>query len=410
MSRSLLVAVVFFVALSGLAAAAAPTRPRLGVATPIEDAGHVGLARWYAALRGAAAGAGVARAVHYGDSTIAADGLARTVRTRLTTRFGDAGPGFVSAAFDPRWNERADVESKKAGEWSYKTLLFGGAGGRYGLGGIVGIVRDGASVRLSAVSAPKTPVLQRKLEVWYQAGAGYGTVWAKVDEREVAREPATAAATEDRRIVRDVPAGFTTLSLGAAGGAVPLYGVVLETGAPGATWESLGVIGVGSKSFTTFAGENLAAQMAMRKPDLVVVMLGGNEAGYPVLIGNKGAGYAPIFEGALRTIRAGAPTASCLVVTPLDQGYVDEETGEARGRPGMPNLVARQREVAKAAGCAFWSAYDAMGGAGAALRWSGTAGVGTGDLVHLTGRGLDIIGNLLADAILADYDAWAAGR
>ncbi|MFN7145727.1 MAG: GDSL-type esterase/lipase family protein, partial [Myxococcota bacterium] len=184
---------------------------------------------------------------------------------------------------------------------------------------------------------------------------------------------------------------------------------VLETGSPGATWESLGVIGVGSKSFTTFAGERLAEQMAVRKPDLVVVMLGGNEAGYPVLTTGGGAGYAPIFEGALTTIRAGAPNAACLVVTPLDQGYLDEETGEAKSRPGMANLVRRQREVALAQGCAFWSAWAAMGGEGAALRWSATAGLGTGDLVHLTSRGLDVIGNLLADAILAEYDAWATG-
>ena len=64
---------------------------------------------------------------------------------------------------------------------------------------------------------------------------------------------AVATATEDRRLVADVPDGFTTMSFGATGGPVPVYGIVLETGSPGATWESLGVIGVGSKSFTTFA-------------------------------------------------------------------------------------------------------------------------------------------------------------
>ncbi len=400
-----------FLSLATVAAgtADAASKRSLGVPTPIEDPGHAGLRRWYEALRRASLDQGVARALHYGDSTIAADGLAKTVRARLAARFGDAGPGFVSGAFDPRWNERADVESKKSGEWTYKTILFGGAGGRYGLGGIVGILRPGASVKMSAVSAPKTPVPQRKLEVWYQAGEGYGTVWASADGAEVARQPATAAATEDRRIVVDVPQGFTTLGLGATGGPVPVYGVVLETGEPGATWESLGVIGVGSKSFTTFAREHLGQQMVVREPDLVVVMLGGNEAGYPVLLGDKGAGYVPIFDGALKTILAGSNGASCLVVTPLDQGYLDEETGEPRARPGMKNLVQRQREVAAANGCAFWSAWAAMGGEGASLRWASAAGLGTGDLVHLTGRGLEVIGDLLADAILADYDQWLVG-
>ncbi|MDP2310250.1 MAG: GDSL-type esterase/lipase family protein [Pseudomonadota bacterium] len=389
-------------------ASAAPKAPQTrtrGVPTALEDPGNLG--RYYGALREVAAGKRVARALHYGDSTLAADGISRTVRTRLAARFGDAGPGFVSGTNDGRWNRRSDVEATRRGDWLYRTILLGGAGGRYGLGGIVAIAPAGATMVTRAVDAAKASRLQKRLEVWYQAGAGYGTVWARADDREVLRVPAVAATTEDRRFTLDVPAGFTTLTVGASGGAVPVYGVVLESGAPGATWESLGVIGVSSRSFTTFAGENLAAQMTARAPDLVVVMLGGNEAGYPVLTTKKGAGYVPIYSAALATIRGGAPAASCLVVTPLDQGYVDEVDGLSRSRPGMGNLVAGQRAAAKAAGCAFWSAYDAMGGAGSAVAWAKTS-LGSGDLVHLSPKGLEVIGDHLADAILGGYDAWAA--
>lgn len=392
-------------ATTGASTAAKVAKSR-GVPTALEDPGN--LRRYYEALRGAAGGKRVARALHYGDSTLAADGISRTVRARLSARFGDAGPGFVSGTNDGRWNRRSDVEATRRGEWLYRTILLGGAGGRYGLGGIVAIAPSGATMAARAVDTAKVTRLQKRLEVWYQAGAGYGTVWAKADDREVLRASAVAAATEDRRFTLDVPAGFSTLTVGASGGTVPMYGVVLESGAPGATWESLGVIGVSSRSFTTFAGENLAAQMATRAPDLVVVMLGGNEAGYPVLTTKKGAGYVPLYSAALATIRGGAPGASCLVVTPLDQGYVDEVDGLSRSRPGMPNLVAGQRTAAKAAGCAFWSAYAAMGGAGSAVAWSQTS-YGSGDLVHLSPKGLAVIGDHLADAILGGYAAWAAG-
>jgi lysophospholipase L1-like esterase len=272
----------------------------------------------------------------------------------------------------------------------------------------VGIARSGATAAVQAVSAAGAAVPQKHVEVWYQAGAGYGTAWARLDDEEVLRTPATAKSTEDRRFVLDARRAWTKLTFGATGGAVPFYGAVLETGAPGATWEALGVIGVSSRSFTTFARDGLAAQMKLRRPDLVVVMLGGNEAGYPILSTNGGAGYVPIYRGALDVIRAGAPDASCLVVTPLDQGYVEED-GTAKARPGMPNLVAGQRAAAQAAGCAFWSAWAAMGGEGAALAWARN-GLGSGDYVHLSPRGLDGIGNRLADALLADYDAWAAGH
>ena len=120
----------------------------LSVATPLEGAQH--LSRYFAALREAAAGKKVVRALHYGDSTIAADGIARTVRARLVARFGDAGPGFVSAGMTPQFNQRSDVDSLRRGDWATRSILHGGAEGRYGLGGIVGIARTGASAVIKA--------------------------------------------------------------------------------------------------------------------------------------------------------------------------------------------------------------------------------------------------------------------
>lgn len=385
------------------AAATAGTRP-VGVPTPVEA--PEALATWFRALDGVAGG-GTARALQYGDSTIIADGFTRAVRARLAARFGDGGPGFVTAAFDPAVHSRVDVAARRGGSWALKTLLFGGADGNYGLGGIVGVMRPGASVRVGALDGAGAARSMRHAEVWYQAGAeGYGTLEATVGELPPVAVAASAAATEDRAWRLDVPGGFAELRLAARDGAVPVYGVVLEDG-PGTTWEQLGVLGVGSKSYTTFGGgPSLPTQMGWRDPDLVAVMLGGNEAGFPVLLGRGGAGYDPIYGAALDVILAGKGDASCLVLTPLDQGMLDEETGEPRSRPGMANMVAAQRRVALAHGCAFWSTWDAMGGAGSAVRWGSSAGLGTGDYVHVTARGLDLLGNLLADALLGAYDTW----
>jgi lysophospholipase L1-like esterase len=397
---------IAFLGVAALVVKPAAGAPGRLIPTAIVDEGHAGLAHWFAALRAVEEGRGVARALHYGDSTIAADGLARTVRERLAARFGDAGPGFVSGGLTPAWNARADIASSRAGGWEWRTILLGGAGGRYGLGGIVGILRPGAHAVVRAIDAARNPVVQRHVELWYQGGSGYGSYWVSADDREIGRGSAAAAATDDRRFTLDVPEGFAKLAFGAQGGTVPIYGFVLETGKPGTTWESLGVIGVGSKSFTTFAKDGLRPQMEQRKPDLVVVMLGGNEAGYPSLLSKGGEAYQPIFDAALDTILAGKGPASCLVLAPLDQGFVDEADGLEKARPGMKNLVAAQARSAAAHGCAFWSTFDAMGGPGSALQWAHTRGMGTGDLVHLTGAGLAMLGEMLADALIADYERW----
>lgn len=404
---SLLRRVAVALLLGASAPAAAATK--LGQATPVVDPGHVGLRHWFETLRQTADGTTVARALHYGDSTIVADGITRTVRARLVERFGDAGPGFVSAGLNPTWNQRSDITSSRKGAWEWRTILLGGAGGRYGLGGIVAILR-GASATVRAVDPAGQVVPQKKVELWYQGGAGYGSYWVQVDGREIGRGSAVAGATDDRRFQLQVPEGFSTLTFGSSGGTLPVYGFVLETGKGGATWEALGVTGVGSKSFTTFAKEALRPQVEQRKPDLIVVMLGGNEAGYPALMSKGGSAYEPIFDAGVSTILAGRGEASCLVVTPLDQGYLDEVDGTPRARPGMPNMVAAQARVAQKHGCAFWSTWEAMGGAGSALTWGRARGLGTGDYVHVTPAGLERLGGLLADALLSDYDAWAAGR
>lgn len=392
---------------AGGASVEPPKRSKIGVPTALEDAGHVGMKPWYRALKAASEGNGVARALHYGDSTIAADGLARTIRARIQARFGNAGPGFISAGMDPRWNKRSDVETSRSGEWTTKSILNGGASGRYGLGGIVGIGQSGAYATLRAVNAAKTVIPMKHLELWYQSGAGYGSFWASVDDKEVANQAAVAEGTSDQRFMLDVPEGFSKLAFGVTGGPVPWYGVVLESGGPGATWEALGVIGVGSKSFSTFNKAHLNGQVQQRHPDLIAVMLGGNEAGWPALMSGDGSAYVPYYRSALDTIRAGAPSSGCLVISPLDQGTREEDVPISK--PSIPRMVAAQRKAAQEAGCGFWSAFDAMGGSGSIVKWASYKyPLAWADLIHLSGAGLEIIGNLLSDAILQDYDAWVA--
>lgn len=375
--------------------------------TAVEDAGHAGLRRWFQALSQAEAGKGVARALHYGDSTIAADGLARTVRSRLQARFGDAGPGFVSAAVNNVRVSRADVVVSHTGDWKERSILLGGASGRYGLGGTVGIALPGA-VSVMKPAADAAP--WRKVELWYQAGVGYGSLWASADGGELGRQDATAESTEDRRLTFDLPNGTSSLKYGAEGGPVPWYGAVLETGKPGATWEAQGVIGAGSRSFKAFSEDHLHAQMADRHPDLVVLEIGGNEAGFPVLQYGDGTAYMPIYREALDRLREAAPDASCLVVAPPDQGEVPEEGGDPVAKTSMPRLVSAQRRVAADAGCAFWSAFDAMGGSGSIVRWAALhPPLAWTDYVHLSPRGLALIGDQLADALLGAYDDWKRG-
>jgi lysophospholipase L1-like esterase len=376
-------------------AAGLPARPP-GVATALVDPSFRGMDAFYRAI----AEGGIARAAHYGDSTIAADGISGTVRARLQARFGNAGPGWISAGIDPRWSMRRDVTTRRTGEWETKSILLGGAHGRYGYGGIVSTAADGASLRLTAPGgADGEPVPQARFELWAQPGT---TPWASADGLSL-----EGGVTENGRTTWDVPQGYRTVTYGVSGGAAAFYGAVMETAGPGVVWDALGVIGVGTRSFSYQNPDHLAAQVAMRRPDLVVVMLGGNETGYPVIQKGDGKEYATLYTATVRLLRAGAPEAGCLVVTPLDQAT--REGDAPHTKDSLPRMVRAQQRAAEQEGCAFWNAFAAMGGDGAIVRWSQRKPpLAWADLVHLSAPGQELVGNLLADAIEAEFGRWTA--
>lgn len=391
----------------GPAAVTLPEHPP-GVPTAVVDADHRGLDHFFRALALAETGKGIARASHWGDSTIAADGITSTIRRRLQEKYGNAGPGYLSAGLDPQWSLRPDVGVGRDGEWQTVSLLNGGGNGRYGFGGIAATALPGAKVSLSAPKlADGTRQKLQHFELYYQANPTGGGWWASLDGRGVGSGSANAAGTVDRFLSVDRPEGYSRVGLGASdSGPATFYGVVMETAGPGVVWDALGVVGVGTHSFNQQGRKHLSAQVARRKPDLVVLMLGGNELGAPTLAGD-GMGWAPYFAATLDRLRAGAPESSCLVVTPLDQGT--RVGGKVKSKPNLVPMIAAQRAVAAQYGCAFWDARAAMGGEGAIARWLAMKPpLAWTDLLHLSGEGQDIIGQLFADALIAEYEDWKA--
>jgi len=357
----------------------------------------------------------VVRALHWGDSTIAGDGITGTVRDRLQARFGDAGPGFLAVAVDPRWSIRPGIARWTDGDWSSLSITFGGADSpAYGLAGTVATATGAASATLGgrkreadSKGSDRQPIT--RFDLYYQRRPGGGSLSLKprgASGATVHTDSGSERVWDDFLLLRS-PQGSPTLWLKADGtGPVTIYGVALETEGPGLTWESFGVAGSGQGSFLqNQSASHLRRQVERRQPDLVVLQTGGNELGYPSLQKDEGAGYANTYAMVLQRLRAGAPDASCLVVTPLDQAT--RERGQVLSKPLLSRMVEIQRRVALEQGCAFWDARAAMGGEGAFARWlDHEPRLAWTDLMHLTDEGVDIVGQSMADAIEGSYDDW----
>lgn len=387
-----------------------PQRPP-AVATPLvlpEGA----LDRFFESLAAAEDGepGRVVRALHWGDSTIAADGITGTVRERMQERFGDGGPGFLAVHADPRWQIRPGVLRVQDGAWESLTITFGGAETpRYGLAGNVSTSGPEGEITATLggrkIEGKRQPL--HRFDVHYQLQPGGGTVTVKPRGHRGAVLKTDHDTVRDR--FRELPAaqGATTLWVKTHGdGPVTFYGVALETEGPGVTWETLGVAGSSIGSMTAYQAKyHMKSQVERRDPGLVVYQTGGNELTYPSLLKGDGELYEESYLKVLDKLRAGAPDASCLLIGPLDQAT--RSRGNVVSKDNLDRMIRVQKRAAAAAGCAFWDARAAMGGEGAFARWlNHEPRYAWTDLIHLNGDGLELVGHSLADALLDAYDQW----
>jgi lysophospholipase L1-like esterase len=387
---------------TGTAAPAGETaKPQAGLASgqallPIEGIEH--LRPFYSALARTDR-PGPVRVLHYGDSTLAGDGIAKTVRRRLKAEFGDGGPGFFVAGMDPRWMRRDDVRVNRSGEWEIFTILHGGNQGRYGLGGIVAKPRGNAA-GVQFAPARSGQALGQKLEIYAQKSRRSDAVRLQINGAPVTALRRIEHASFDQWLLEH-PEPIVSGQLRVQESGLEIYGLALET-TQGITWETTAVVGIASGSIRQFNADHLADQTRVRQPELIVVMLGGNDAGHGGILQGDGKIYRDGYMRAVDVLRRGAPGAACLLMSPTDQAMLDDQ-GRLLSKKTMARMVELQRQASRELGCAFWDSWQFMGGPNSFARWL-QQGLAWTDLMHLTEKGLNRIGQGLADALLHGHE------
>jgi len=385
-----------------------------GLVREIEDPSGGGMAPFYRALAQVASGqaGSMARVAHWGDSTIAADDVTVTLRRRLQDRFGEGGHGFHLAGRGTQPYRHFDVQWQDFRSWTAHSVIHGERrDGRYGLGGILQVGNRGSRAVFQTVDQGPVGRTWGLVEVWYLAHPGSGPLAVRLDEGPWTPLETRSSPPEDRWFRQEVPEGPPhRLEIEARGPDVRVYGVVMERTGPGVVWDSLGIVGARANRLLHFDPDHLAAQVARRRPDLLVLAFGGNEAADTRMNHER---YRQQLAEVIRRVRAGRPEAGCLLLAPLDQGEVGPRGG-VRTLPELPRIVESQRAVAVESGCAFFDTWSAMGGEGAMGRWyRSRPRLGWGDYRHATPAGYEVVGNLLYKALLkgfADYLDRLGGR
>lgn len=337
------------------------------------------------------------RVLWMGDSHAAADFWSGKLRAELQSRFGHGGVGFVHLGYKDYRHD--NVKLTIGGKWRMRpkgpATSKPSGDGAFGLGGILmGGYADGPKVALEL----RDPNLRGpvRYDLCFKLREPHDRFTVRVE----GADEITVAVSEEWPIgkIHHVELAAPepgTLTLEYKDGSPDLCGVVIESDPsprPGVVLDTLGING--ARFGTALAWSEVAwqSELRRRRPDLVILEYGTNEAG----------DFQPDYEGTAKNlealvarIRAVAADVDCVVISPTDRADAEDR---------IPPMHSALKASAEAAGCHFYDAYLAMGEKGAMAKMRDESPPRAHeDGIHMTIRGYREYGGKLLDDLLAGY-------
>jgi lysophospholipase L1-like esterase len=364
------------------------------------------------------------RIVQFGDSHTAADYQTGPLRRALQHRFGDGGRGFVSVGRPWKAYTQEGVQLNGMTGWSPERGRFSKGkfvgDGQYGLVGVAITSSQRGARAYSDLTAQAG-----RIELAYLEAPRGGSVDLLVDGARVQRVKTAGPEARSAYVSFEVAEGPHRVELDAVGdGTVRVFGVALDRPKAGVVLDALGVNGARAGDLLRLSEDHFAGELRHRDPSLVVLAYGTNESSddVPMEVYER-----QIVEVLGRVARA-VPTASCLLLGPPDRATkhrvvvpaaADGPTGAAAGAgtvqtvwttlPRLVEVAMMEQRVAAAAGCAYFSQLDVMGGPGSIAGWALEAPPRAMlDRTHLSRQGYSELGEAIATELLHAYDAYRA--
>ena len=361
----------------------------------IEDysLGHIGLQRFFAALKNRRELNRPVRVAFLGDSFIEGDIMVADFRSGMQKEFGGRGVGFVpvtsvAAQFRPT------VEQRASG-WTTWSMLTDHEHG-YTLSGMMFEANEeNASIHVKTTK--RYPELQTfsSLKLIYEQNKNTEMRLVCNASADTLQEmlPATSIVTQYELEGMFTEADFTfknTPEFRALGVAMEDHsGVVVDNfslrGNSGMILERLDV-------------SRCQALNKIRPYDLIVLQYGLNVVSDSVM--NYGW-YSSRMVKVINHIQLCFPEADILMLGVSDRSRQDD--GEFETMPAVLALLHAQRQAAKTAGVPFWNVFGAMGGENSMVRFV-ELNWASKDYTHLSFRGGREIADALLKALLSEKD------
>ncbi len=190
-------------------------------------------------------------------------------------------------------------------------------------------------------------------------------------------------------------------------GTLRLFGVVMRRHRSGVVVHTLGVPGAQVANVSPGHKALIRAQLKRLRPDLIVMMLGTNDAFDRGLTAKR---FERRLTKLLQRLRGKHAKPNCLILGAPDFGSKKWRTARRlRKKAAMVRKV--QRKVAAAQGCVYWDVFSAMGGKNAIKRLiRASPRLAYKDRVHLTRRGYRALGALIHEELMRQYARYLKPR
>lgn len=348
-----------------------------------------------------------------GDSHTAGDRVTGKMRAELQGRFGSAGRGAIPAGVPHPGYSPYQVQVT-ADRWPTEVAALRGPNpgpsAAFGLGAVRGqATRDGV---LTLTFEPGAEPRFLGVCGWAR-GEGDGL---KVEGAGRPEHYNLNGYDEGTPVCLGygLDQSAAQLSLTGEGSGVVLSTVWTWTLTPGVMVSNFGVPGSTLRDLAGRDDTMLDMELGVWDLSLIILAYGVNE-GFED--GLDPVAYEALLRSQIARMRQPAPFGAAILILgapdALRRGAEGGCSADGLRTPPPSLAVVRdvQRRVAADLGVAFWDWHGRMGGDCSADRLAlGSEPLMRGDRVHFTSAGADWIGGILADDLMAAYDAWKAGR
>jgi lysophospholipase L1-like esterase len=366
-----------------------------------------------------------------GDSHTSADFLTGALRRRLQQRYGNGGPGYITAGRPHIGVLSSTVKVSVSPKWTYQAIQKSDNVGAFWLSGFNAVTSAPGETLTFAADAPMT-FDSIEIEAVRQPGGGAFDI---LTDGAVKRSYDLNAEKVEPVVLRLTPSGAPTDRVRQieirtrTGGGVSISSVAIYNRQSGVSYNSIGYPGATVDLLNKFDQALLADDLRRINPQIVVLSFGTNEASKTNLDLVR---YAQNYEKAIDRIKAVLPAAEIVLIGPPDgderapqcagkskdavchpnvlEAALPPAAGAAPSKPvdcdwhPLPKLGAVrdvQRQIAERRGFPFWNWASIMPRECGAHRWAqASPALMEPDHVHFTVKGYNKSADGLLDTLI----------